>query len=546
MSYKVLYRKYRPSTFNDIIGQKFITDTLKESIISNKISHAYIFSGPKGTGKTSTARVFAKAINCENPVDGEPCGKCASCLNFDSNPDIIELDAASNNKVEDIREIVNSVKLAPSNSKYKIYIIDEVHMLTNSASNAFLLTLEEPPSHAIFILATTNPESLLKTILSRCQQFAFSKISRKSLIDRIKYVLDNEKIKMDDNIINEIATLSDGGLRDALSILDQLVTLNKPITMDILTEQFGIVSEKSVNDLIENIINKDVESIKKIFDQLREYGISEKSFIEKFVNLLTLKICELKNHNDEENIQILKNIIFEIIKIDNYKTNFNYYDIVEVVIITNLPNNGQKIISQEIKLDEKIEEKQQVEDKKTENIEETAVTSEELDKKEEKIQEKPVNELNKEVSLQKVNDDLVEIRINNSFYNASLELKQSMINEFDGIANLLKKNNELYSLFVDLEVGVVSPTNILLVADTDASANLLNENANIIKEKTELDKEFVFVEKNEWTKLKNDYVKNKNTKKYSYIEEPKEENQKTEIENLANDIFGSNIIMEDE
>ena len=191
MSYKVLYRKYRPSTFNDIIGQKFITDTLKESIISNKISHAYIFSGPKGTGKTSTARVFAKAINCENPIDGEPCGKCNSCMNFESNPDIIELDAASNNKVEDIREIVNSVKLAPSNSKYKIYIIDEVHMLTNSASNAFLLTLEEPPSHAIFILATTNPESLLKTILSRCQQFAFSKISRKALIERIKYVLDN-------------------------------------------------------------------------------------------------------------------------------------------------------------------------------------------------------------------------------------------------------------------------------------------------------------------------------------------------------------------
>jgi DNA polymerase-3 subunit gamma/tau len=177
MSYKVLYRKYRPTNFSDIIDQKFITDTLKESIINNKISHAYLFSGPKGTGKTSTAKVFAKAINCENPIDGEPCEKCSSCLNFESNPDVIELDAASNNKVEDIREIINNVKLTPTNSKFKIYIIDEVHMLTNSASNAFLLTLEEPPSHAIFILATTNPESLPLTILSRCQQFAFSKIS---------------------------------------------------------------------------------------------------------------------------------------------------------------------------------------------------------------------------------------------------------------------------------------------------------------------------------------------------------------------------------
>lgn len=538
MSYKVLYRKYRPSTFNDIIGQKFITDTLKESIISNKISHAYIFSGPKGTGKTSTARVFAKAINCENPIDGEPCGKCNSCMNFESNPDIIELDAASNNKVEDIREIVNSVKLAPSNSKYKIYIIDEVHMLTNSASNAFLLTLEEPPSHAIFILATTNPESLLKTILSRCQQFAFSKISRKALIERIKYVLDNEKISMDDNIINEIATLSDGGLRDALSILDQLVTLNKPITMDILTEQFGIVSEKSVSDLIDHIINNDIESIKKIFEQLREYGISEKSFIEKFVNLLTLKICDLKETNNTDKIQILKNIVFEIVKIDNYKTNFSFYDIIEIIVITNLPSNNSKIISQEIKNDinNSKNEENTAENHETNKV--TVVTFENDENKEENNKE--------EICLPKVNIDLINIRINNSFYNASLELKKEIKNNFDNLSELLKKNNELYSLFIDLEVGVVSPTNILLVSDTEASANLLNENASIIKEKTGLDKEFVFVGKEKWNLLKSDYVKNKNTKKYSYIEEPKNVEEKSEIENLASDIFGNNIIMEEE
>ncbi len=538
MDYQVLYRKYRPKNFDEVIGQKHITTILKNSIVNNKIAHTYIFTGPRGTGKTSSARIFAKTLNCLNNKDGICCEECENCLDFNNSPNIVELDAASNNGVDEIREIVDNVNIAPTNGKYKIYIIDEVHMLTNSASNAFLLTLEEPPSHAIFILATTNPESLLKTILSRCQQFAFSKISRKALIERIKYVLDNEKISMDDNIINEIATLSDGGLRDALSILDQLVTLNKPITMDILTEQFGIVSEKSVSDLIDNIINNDIESIKKIFEQLREYGISEKSFIEKFVNLLTLKICDLKETNNADKIQILKNIVFEIVKIDNYKTNFSFYDIIEIIVVTNLPGNNSKIISQEIKNDINNSKEEENLAEKHETNEVTVVTFE---------NDKTEEENNKDdTCLPKVNIDLINIRINNSFYNASLELKKEIKNNFDNLSELLKKNNELYSLFIDLEVGVVSPTNILLVSDTEASANLLNENASIIKEKTELDKEFVFVGKEKWNLLKNDYVKNKNTKKYSYIEEPKNVEGKSEIENLASDIFGNNIIMEEE
>ena len=341
MSYKVLYRKYRPSNFNDIVDQKFITDTLKESIINNKISHAYIFSGPKGTGKTSTAKVFAKAINCENPIDGEPCGKCDSCLNFDKNPDIIELDAASNNKVEDIREIVNNVKLAPAGSKYKIYIIDEVHMLTPSAANAFLLTLEEPPSHAIFILATTNPESLPQTILSRCQQFAFSKISKKALIERINYVLDQEKIKLDSEVIKEIADLSDGGLRDALSILDQLVTLNKPITAELLNEQFGIVSESVIINLVDYIANGDITNIDKVFESLKEFGFNEKSFVNKFISVLTNRICTIK---DSDRVNSLKNIVFETIKIDNFKVNFNYYDVIKMIIVSNISLDNQMIL----------------------------------------------------------------------------------------------------------------------------------------------------------------------------------------------------------
>lgn len=537
MSYKVLYRKYRPTKFDDIIDQKFITDTLKESIISQKISHAYIFSGPKGTGKTSTARVFAKAINCENCIDGEPCGKCNSCLNFDSNPDVIELDAASNNKVEDIREIVNSVKLAPNNSKYKIYIIDEVHMLTNSASNAFLLTLEEPPSHAVFILATTNPESLPKTILSRCQQFAFSKISRKALVNRIKYVLENEKITLDENIINEIASLSDGGLRDALSILDQLITLNKPISMEVLTEQFGIVSEKSVLDLIDFIIQKDLGNIRKSFEKFKDYGISEKSFVEKFISLATDKICELKESNNDSNVLILKNIILEIIKIDGYRTNFNFYDIIEVIIVTNLDKVSSEIISQEI-IDNNNEEK-------IENINtETTVTNK--SEKEHVIEQTSdcFKEEDNSNCLLKVDKNIIDIRINNSFYNASLNLKKELKLNFEQISNKLKNNNEIFSLFVDLDVGVVSPTDALFVTETKATANLLNENAENIREDIGFDKKLVFVDRDLWETLTSEYKKNKTSKKYSYIEEPTIE-KNDELKDIAQNIFGNNIVMEE-
>lgn len=538
MSYKVLYRKYRPQTFSDIIDQRFITDTLKESIINNKISHAYIFSGPKGTGKTSTAKVFAKAINCEKPENGEPCGKCNSCLNFNLNPDIIELDAASNNKVEDIREIINNVKLAPSTSKYKIYIIDEVHMLTNSASNAFLLTLEEPPSHAIFILATTNPESLPQTILSRCQHFAFSKISKKALIDRIKYVLNQEKINIADDIITEIANLADGGLRDALSILDQLITLNKPITIDLLTEQFGVISDKSLDDLLEAIYSQNIIRINELFDSYKEYGISEKSFVYKFISLLSNKICDLKVNNDEIGVSILKNILNEVLKIDTTRTSFNYYDVVKMIIITNLNVSGDIDISREIisdtKVDEKTEEKVISEPDKEIRIENSGDN---------------VTLIKENKNLPKVNnnDELISIRINNSFVNATKKEKNDFEKEYNNYIELLKNDNELYSLMLDTSVGAVSPTNAILVCESDASANLLNERLNVIQETGKFNnKKIVFISSKKWDDEINIYKKNLKEKKiYEYIKEP-EIIEEDDIINLADGIFGNeNIVVEE-
>ena len=215
MDYKVLYRKYRPDDFSSIIGQDYMTSILRNSIKNSKISHAYIFSGPRGTGKTSTAKVFAKAINCLNPTDNGPCNNCDSCNHFKENADIIEIDAASNNGVEEIREIINNIKLAPAYSKYKVYIIDEVHMLSTSAFNALLLTLEEPPKHIVFILATTNIEAVPITILSRCQRFDFHKITIDNIIRRLSYVVQEENIKITQEALEEIAYISDGGLREA-------------------------------------------------------------------------------------------------------------------------------------------------------------------------------------------------------------------------------------------------------------------------------------------------------------------------------------------
>ena len=253
LNYKVLYRKYRPSKFEEVVGQESVKKILKNSIIQNKIAHSYIFSGPRGTGKTSMAKIFSKAINCLNNVNGEACGKCINCMSFINNPDILEIDAASNNGVDQIREITNNVKLAPTMYKYKVYIVDEVHMLSQSAFNALLLTLEEPPAHVIFIFATTNVENIPITILSRCQRFDFKKIGEQDIINNLKKICEKEKIEIDNEALQEIAYVSDGGMRDALSLLDQISKETKNIRSSDVINCVGAVSQKKVDKLLEYI-----------------------------------------------------------------------------------------------------------------------------------------------------------------------------------------------------------------------------------------------------------------------------------------------------
>ena len=249
--YQTLYRKYRPSNFNEVIGQDIIIKTIKNEIKNNKLSHAYIFSGPRGTGKTSTAKIIAKTINCENPIDLMPCNKCVNCtlINNKQSIDIIEIDAASNNGVDEIRELRNNVNLVPSSGKYKIYIIDEVHMLSIGAFNALLKTLEEPPSHVIFILATTEIHKIPNTILSRCQKFDFNKISVNKIKERLEYIIKEEKINIEEEAIIEIARLADGGMRDALSILDQVISYSDDkITVSSIHEINGTIPQYELKE----------------------------------------------------------------------------------------------------------------------------------------------------------------------------------------------------------------------------------------------------------------------------------------------------------
>ncbi|MBA3926952.1 DNA polymerase III subunit gamma/tau [Listeria rustica] len=274
MAYQALYRVFRPQSFQDVVGQEHVTRTLKNAIVQNKTSHAYLFSGPRGTGKTSAAKIFAKAINCPNSVDGEPCNDCEICTGTTdgSIPDVLEIDAASNNGVEEIRDIREKVKYAPTIAKYKVYIIDEVHMLSTGAFNALLKTLEEPPKHVIFILATTEPHKLPLTIISRVQRFDFKRITTQDIIGRLAFILEEEKIAYDAKALDIVARAAEGGMRDALSLLDQVISYGtQEVTVADALEITGSVAQGMLTELVQAVINSDAKmALEKLSGLLAE------------------------------------------------------------------------------------------------------------------------------------------------------------------------------------------------------------------------------------------------------------------------------------
>lgn len=306
MAYKALYRTYRPQTFDEVAGQKHIIKTLKNALANNKIAHAYLFCGPRGTGKTTMAKLFAKALNCEEGI-GHQCNKCSNCLEVieGSHPDVIEIDAASNNGVEQVRDLIDKVNYLPIKGRYKVYIIDEVHMMTASAFNALLKTIEEPPAHVIFILATTEPHNILPTILSRCQRYDFSKVSDGDIEERMATVLEKEGIDYDKEAVRAIISLADGGMRDALSILDQILAYSgNTLSVQDVFSLFGLASEEEKVSFIKDVNNGDISRALEKIKVFSEGGVDLKRLTEDLLEILK-DVLILKKTKDEKELRVI-------------------------------------------------------------------------------------------------------------------------------------------------------------------------------------------------------------------------------------------------
>ena len=517
MDYKVLYRKYRPQNFDEVVGQDNTIKLLKDSIADNKISHAYIFSGPRGTGKTSTAKIFAKAINCLHNDNGNPCGKCDACNNYKYASDIYEIDAASNNGVDQIREIIDSVKLTPVSSKYKVYIIDEVHMLSTSAFNALLLTLEEPPSHVVFILATTNIESVPITILSRCQRMDFKKISNADLFKKMKEISKLEKINITDEAIQEIAYCADGGLRDALSILDQLSKKDEKITDETVLDSIGVISNKSISELVNSIEEGNVDSVLDFIASARSKATDYKSLVRKVIDNIKEKCIDIKKNQAFSNVGYsnYKKMSFELAN-TLYKSNVSIdsYSMLELILLDYISAHANDDVitiktSNEVKIEDPILEN---------------------------------NEKNEKNYFPGNNFELIDIRINNCFALAKKQkLTENKPKWSEYIENVASK--KIKGMLMDTDIVLSSENIIVIKTDLEENAQLINDNLLEISEEFkkafDLDYLFIAVHNDYWDKKVEEYKENKAKGiKYKLMEEPKFDEKSM----VLDDVFSLNKV----
>jgi len=535
LKYQALYRKYRPSKFEDVVGQDIVIKTLKNSLKTGKISHAYMFSGPRGTGKTSIAKLLAKTINCLDIEDGDSCNICRNCKSILSNEctDIIEIDAASNNGVDEIREIKNKITLVPNELKYKVYIIDEVHMLSIGAFNALLKTLEEPPSHVIFILATTDLHKVPVTIISRCQCFEFKRITDNDIVSRLEKICEAEKVSIDSKILNRIAVYSEGGLRDAIGLLDKLISYaSDNITMEDLNEICGLLSydyhEKFLNLVFCEESLEILNEIDKIYNQGKDFII----FTQELMILIKKKLIDsLKNNLDKEIIakylKLLSSFNDMIIKL---KQTDNVRVVFEIGIISLFYNkNDIKNISREINFNNSNENKE----KSIENTKELSKSS--------KNPFVVSDDICKSEDCEKMKLDytkLKKIYINNTFVSASKDKKNAVLSKWHEFKEYVLDVDygAAACYLVDSTVEAVGDNHMILSVRYDSSINRILENYtkidDLLKKIFNKSYKIAFLTNDEWKHEKNNYIISKNSIEYKYMDDSLDNYNSLDIDNI--------------
>lgn len=576
MSYQALYRKYRPRNFDEVVGQSVAKKTLQNALKTGKISHAYLFSGPRGTGKTTIAKIFAKSVNCLQADNGNPCQKCSSCVAISERecPDIIEIDAASNNGVDEIRELRNKVNLVPSELKYKVYIIDEVHMLSIGAFNALLKTLEEPPAHVIFILATTDLHKVPITIISRCQCFSFKRISDHDMIERLNEIVRLEDIEVEEDVLQSISDYSDGGMRDALGMLDKLTSYaNGRITMDDMREINGLLSEKDIIEFIEKVKESNIPFVLKQLEFYYQTGKDLIRFVEELIlNLRNQLIDKYLNGNDQIDDDFVNHFAVQLNKILNdLKNSSNLKVLLEIELlyfmnsIQKSKNSGEvnedrhsfaNLDSQKTKINDnhsQQEEKNHLEEEKKGENNHT------ITQFDQKIGENDVKILNSDDPLFL---DRLRVRINNTF---ALATK-------DDLLRLKNRWKEIMDFTLDNEIGAVACFLIDSVPVAASSKNVILtfeypsmvERGNDMIDRIEITLNRIFDQNyhvvlltmEEWNREKQQFIENRNQHiSYEYQEEPNvnfdevkdsKDVDDSDLAKMAIQLFGKNIVKIDD
>ena len=552
--YQALYRKYRPTIFDDVVGQNVVVNTLKNAIKYNHINHAYLFSGPRGTGKTTIAKIFARSVNCLEPSDGVACGKCKSCLYSFSNEcmDVIEIDAASNNGVDEIRELRSKVNILPSELKYKVYIIDEVHMLSIGAFNALLKTIEEPPEHVIFILATTDPQKIPATIISRCQWYSFKKISNDDIKKRLSEIVEAENIKIEDKVLDKVAQASDGGLRDAIGLLDKLrAYCTDEITLDDFYEINGEVNDEELKKLVKLIFSFEISNVLSTVERYYQDGKNLIQVIKQLMIFIKDKLFDYYLNNsslslDEEELvnflNLLNEHLVELKKADDVRLS------IEIFLLHYI--NENKASKVEVNRQVIINDTNESSYIRIKNEEKNIFTdSVEKQKETKEILTEVVQKNNEQIEKYK---ELMLIRSKNTMIEAVKDELNKEITNFEKLNDYTFDPNDGYLAceLLDGKIRASSPKNIVISYDyegmVDKLSNHFDKLNDFYNEKTGSFKKIAFITTSKWNELKLEYINlHKQRKHFEYQEEPVlntlEEDDK--INSESNDLISKTIEM---